>query len=124
MRLRDKFMLLTAMVCVSASGCSISQQREVRRRQREAVLESDLRIMREKIEQYTLEKKQAPQSLQDLVNGHYLAQIPTDPVTRKQDWVPYRRDAVATIDQTKSGIADVHSNSTEVGSNGIPYNTW
>ena len=117
MSLRVNFVSLTVMGCVLASGCSIS-------RQREAVLEQDLQIMRETIDKYTLEKKQAPQSLQDLVNDHYLKEIPTDPVTRKKDWVPYFSDTVLTIDQTKTGIADVHSNSTKVGSNGSRYNTW
>ena len=40
------------------------------------------------IDEYTLSKQQAPQSLQDLVNEHYLKEIPTDPFTQKKDWVP------------------------------------
>jgi general secretion pathway protein G len=94
------------------------------RREQEATLKQDLRVMRQAIDQYTLDKQQAPQSLQDLVNGHYLKGIPTDPFTLKKDWVAYIDDTVLSTDQTMTGIADVHSNSTQVGSNGSAYNTW
>jgi general secretion pathway protein G len=80
--------------------------------------------MRQAIDQYTLDKQQAPQSLQDFVNGHYLKEIPTDPFTLKKDWVPYFSDIVLTPDQTTTGIEDVHSNSTQMGSNGSAYNAW
>jgi hypothetical protein len=43
--------------------------------------------MRQAIDQYTLDKDKPPQSLQDLMNGHYLEEIPMDPFTRKKDWV-------------------------------------
>lgn len=80
-------------------------------------------MMRDAIDNYTLGKKQAPQSLQDLVNGHYLKQIPIDPFTRKKDWVP-QFDDVLTENQAGNGIVDVHSNSTQVASDGTPYNEW
>ena len=58
--------------------------------------------MRDALDKYTLDKKQAPQSLQDLVNGHYLKEIPTDPSTRKKDWVPQIDEAVLTETQTST----------------------
>src|ERR1700691_6713539 len=51
-------------------------------RAREAVLKQDLQTMRSAIQQYTLDKQQAPQSLNDLVSAGYLSQIPVDPITR------------------------------------------
>jgi general secretion pathway protein G len=89
---------------------------------REAALEMDLQGMREAIASYTRDTKQAPQSLQDLVAGHYLAEIPVDPITRKADWVPHFRNTV--INPEQRGIDDVHSNSDRIGRNGKPYNTW
>jgi general secretion pathway protein G len=81
--------------------------------------------MRAALDNYTLEKKQAPQSLQDLVDRHYLKEIPADPFTHKKDWVPQFDSVVLSPDQTTMGIVDVHSNSTQVGSiNGAPYNQW
>jgi len=81
-------------------------------------------MMRQSIDQYTLDKQQPPQSLQDLVNGHYLKEIPTDPFTRKKDWVPYISEMDLSHDQRTSGLLDVHSNSAQVGSDGSAYNTW
>jgi general secretion pathway protein G len=81
-------------------------------------------VMRQAIDNYTLSKEQAPQSLQDLVNGHYLKEIPTDPFTRKKDWVPQFDSVVLSTEQSSTGVVDVHSASREVGSNGAPYNEW
>jgi len=81
-------------------------------------------MMRLAIDNFTLDKERAPQSMQDLVNGHYLKEIPTDPFTHEKDWVPYFSDIVLNPDQTATGIADVHSASGQVGSDGIAYNLW
>src|SRR5215831_8246236 len=61
---------LTVLVCAFANACSA-------RREQEATLKQELRMMRAAIDAYTLEKQRAPQSLQDLVNDHYLKEIPT-----------------------------------------------
>jgi general secretion pathway protein G len=91
---------------------------------RESVLKKDLQTMREAIDNYTLDKQQAPQSLQDLVDAHYLRQVPPDPINQQNDWVPHYGDQVISPDQTSSGIDDVHSGSDQEGSDGTPYNTW
>jgi general secretion pathway protein G len=91
---------------------------------REAVLRQDLQTMRQAIDNYTLDKQQAPQSLDDLVDAHYLREVPVDPITRQKDWVTHLGDTVLTPEQTGSGIDDVHSGSDQVGTNGQPYSTW
>jgi general secretion pathway protein G len=91
---------------------------------REAVLKKDLQTMREAIDNYTLDKQQAPQSLQDLVDGHYLRQVPMDPITQQPDWDLHYGDTVITPDQTGGGLDDVHSKSDQISSDGKPYNTW
>jgi general secretion pathway protein G len=80
--------------------------------------------MRQAIDQYTLDKQKAPQSLQDLVNGHFLKEIPTDPFTRKKDWLPQFDDVVLSPDQSSTGLVDVRSASSQSDSNGIPYKEW
>ena len=91
---------------------------------RESVLKEDLQTMRQAIDNYTLDKQQAPQSLQDLVDGHYLRAVPVDPVCR-QDWVLHFSDTVVSPDQTGSGVDDVHSSCDGVGlSDPTAYNTW
>lgn len=57
-------------------------------RKREAILRADLRIIRDAVDNYTLNKHQCPKSLQDLVDAGYLWTIPTDPMTGITDWVP------------------------------------
>jgi general secretion pathway protein G len=80
--------------------------------------------MRQAIDAYTLEKQQPPQSMQDLIKGHYLKEIPTDPFTWKKDWAPYFGDTVLGPEQKAIGIADVHSASDQVGTDGTAYKEW
>jgi general secretion pathway protein G len=91
---------------------------------REAVLKQDLQTMRQAIDNYTMDKQQAPQSLEDLVDAHYLREIPIDPVSQQKDWVLHFGDTVLVPDQSGTGVDDVHSGSEAVGSNGEAYNTW
>ncbi len=51
----------------------------------ETALREDLYTMRSLIDQYTLDKQKAPQSLQDLVDAGYLKQLPKDPFTNSRD---------------------------------------
>jgi general secretion pathway protein G len=92
---------------------------------REAVLKHDLQVMREAIDNYTLDKQAAPQSLDDLQQAGYLRNIPVDPITRAKDWVPQFDNVVMSPDQVTTGIVDVHSSSGRTSPfDGTPYNTW
>jgi general secretion pathway protein G len=94
-------------------------------RARETALHADLNAMRQAIEQFTLDKQAAPQSLEDLVAEHYLREIPTDPITRRKDWNPSVEDIVLSPEQTSSGISDVHSASDQVSPfENTPYSSW
>jgi general secretion pathway protein G len=89
------------------------------------VLKEDLQILRAGIDSYTMDKQKAPQSLDDLLQDGYLKTIPEDPMTRSKDtWVTDTSDSLHSLDQTDSGIDDVHSGSQETGSNEQPYSTW
>ena len=92
---------------------------------REAALRQDLHTMRDAIEQYTEDKQQAPQSLDDLVTAGYLKKMPMDPMTHSSDtWVTAQSDSYTSIDQSQTGIDDVHSGSDQIGSDGIAYSEW
>ncbi len=92
---------------------------------RESVLRNDLYVMRSAIDQYTLDKQKAPQSLDDLVQAGYLKVIPIDPFTKSSDtWETVQEDTLMAVDQQEPGIVDVHSGSQAVGSDGTAYNTW
>ncbi|MGA7462818.1 MAG: prepilin-type N-terminal cleavage/methylation domain-containing protein [Candidatus Korobacteraceae bacterium] len=91
----------------------------------ETVLRDDLYTLRSLIDQYTLDKQKAPQSLQDLVEAGYLKELPKDPFTNARDsWVPVTDDSIMSPDQTEPGIIDVHSGSEMQSSEGTAYNTW
>jgi general secretion pathway protein G len=92
---------------------------------REAVLKSDLHTLRTAIDSYTVDKQKAPQSLDDLVQSGYIKLMPVDPFTHRSDtWMPVQSDTLSTLDQTDSGIDDVHSGSQETAIDGTSYNTW
>jgi general secretion pathway protein G len=94
------------------------------RKTREAVLKQDLQTMRQAIDNYTMDKKQAPRSLQDLVDAHYLHEIPVDPVCEKIDWTPHFGDTVLPDKRIVTGLDDVFSGCNKSGSSGTPYTAW
>jgi general secretion pathway protein G len=92
---------------------------------REAALKEDLQTMRTAIDTYTMDKQKGPQSLDDLVQDGYIRAIPEDPMTRQKDtWVTDSSEAMYSLDETDPGITDIHSGSTETGSDGQPYSAW
>ena len=90
----------------------------------ESVLKQDLFSLRSSIDNYTMDKAKAPQSLDELVSAGYLRKIPVDPVTGQQDWVPVQDDSLFSADQTEPGISDVHSASDKIASDGTAYSSW
>ena len=92
---------------------------------KETVLKDNLRTIRKVIDQYTADKKKAPVALQDLVDAGYFRELPIDPITGSNTtWETVIDSGVASPDQTESGIADVHSGSSAISSEGTPYNQW
>jgi len=91
---------------------------------RESVLRQDLFEMRSLISQYTLDKQKAPQSLEDLVQGGYIKVIPKDPITNEANWEVVQEDVLLAVDQQDPGISDVHSASSQMGTDGTAYSTW
>ena len=120
-----ELMIVMTIIVILASMAAVRYDRSVDRA-KEAALHHDLSVMRDAIEQYTLDKEQAPQSLQDLVDSGYLRAIPRDPVTGTKDWVVSSSDVLLSPDESSSGgITDVHSSSDAVSSfEKTPYSSW
>ena len=122
------FTLIELMIVISIImilvGIAAGMYQQSIRRAREAVLKQDLQTMRTAIDNYTMDKLQAPQALNDLADAHYLRELPIDPFTQQRDWVAHFGDTVISPEQTGTGVDDVHSNSDQTGSDGTPYNTW
>jgi general secretion pathway protein G len=92
---------------------------------KEAVLREDLQVLRTAIGSYTVDKQKAPQSLDDLVQAGYLKAVPKDPISNRTDsWVTSQSDSMATVDQTDSGIDDIHSGAQANALDGTSYSTW
>jgi general secretion pathway protein G len=94
-------------------------------RAKEAILRQDLKTMRDQIDNFTMDKEKAPQSLQDLVDAGYLRKLPKDPFTGSEETSQVENsDTLISLDQTEPGISDVHSGSNLVGSDGTAYSSW
>lgn len=90
-------------------------------RAKESVLQSNLFTMRSVIDQYTYDKEEPPQSLDELVSEGYLREVPLDPFTESRDTWQMINDAGPT---GESGLYDVRSGSDRTALNGTSYSEW
>ena len=92
---------------------------------REAALKQDLFTLRQAIDEFTLDKQRAPQSLDDLVQAGYLRVVPKDPITDSAEtWQVVQEDVLLSVDQTQPGISDVKSSSNLMSTEGTAYSSW
>jgi general secretion pathway protein G len=118
-------MLIVIMIILILAGIAAGRYEKSVLRAKEATLKQDLFVMRQAIQQYTLDKQAAPSSLDDLVQGKYLSAVPTDPIARTKDWHLDFEDILLTPDQSSSGLTDVHSTADGVSPfENTAYSTW
>src|ERR1700751_2705407 len=67
-------------------------------RAKESVLKQDLFTLRQVIDQYTIDKKKAPQSLDDIMTAGYLKVVPKDPLTNEANWKLDQEEATDAVD--------------------------
>jgi general secretion pathway protein G len=122
------FTLIELMIVISIIailvGIAAMKYDKVIQHSKEAVLKTDLRTMRDAIDNFTLDKQAAPQSVDDLQQAGYLREVPVDPMTQAKDWVPQFDSVVLSPEQSSTGMTNVHSNSNKTSSDGTPYNEW
>ena len=119
-----EMMVVITIILILGSIAATRYEKSVQRA-REATLKQDLFIMRNAIQQYTLDKEAGPSSLDDLVQSKYMSNIPTDPITRQKDWHTESEQVLLDPAQTSPGITDVHSASDQVSPfENTAYNTW
>jgi general secretion pathway protein G len=119
-----ELMIVITIIMILAT-IAVGQYQKSLLHTRETVLRQDLFVMREAIDQFTMDKNAAPQGLDDLQQAGYLKGIPKDPFTHASDWATDTCDTLMSPDQTTTGICDVHS--IAPGSSpfeGTPYNSW
>ena len=88
-------------------------------RAKETSLRRTLFVLRDMIDQYYADHGKYPDSLQELVEQHYVRSIPKDPFTNSNEtWV------IVPPEGEEGQVYDVHSGSDLVGLDGVPYNEW
>ena len=119
-----ELMIVISIVMILLGIAAVQYQKSVQRA-REATLKQDLQAMRQSIDNYTLDKQAAPQSLDDLAQAGYLRMVPKDPMTGATDWDLQFDSVVLSPDQSGTGLVDVHSHSGLTSPfEGTPYNQW
>lgn len=89
-------------------------------RAKEAVLRTDLRVMREAIDKYQADTGQLPESLLQLAKRRYIRSVPVDPITDSaSDWV-----VVPHPDGQTVGVYDVRSGAPGEARDGSSFASW
>jgi general secretion pathway protein G len=91
-------------------------------RAKESVLQSNLAALRSAIDMYTLNKLEAPSSLQDLLAEQYLHELPQDPMTGQSNTWKLIIEGPAV--GATGGISDVRSGSDKISLSGNSYSNW
>ena len=131
------FTLLELIVVIAIIGIlatiAMPALKNVPRRANEAVLKTNLRTMRDVIDQYYGDKGHYPPSLEALVEEGYLRKIPIDPITKSNDtWVlvyeePSRRGvrpARPTTRRRSPGSSTSTPARERSSLDGTPYSEW
>ena len=126
-RLPPGFTLLELMIVITIviilAAIVLPQYQKTILATREAVLREDLYKMRTLLDQYAADKQKLPQSLDDLVSGGYMRELPKDPITGQADWtVITGEDPNSSSGET--GVTDVRSASPDASTEGTPYSEW
>ncbi len=112
----EMLMVLAIVALLAAIAAPLVTSAVVRAR--ETALQQNLAVLRKLIDDYYADRGQYPGSLEVLVKEGYLRAIPADPVNGgKAEWEPQ-------MVKRGRGVEDVHSQSTERGSNGVAYAEW
>jgi len=130
------FTLLELIIVVAIIGilASIAMPalKDMPRRASEAVLKTNLRTIRDMLDQYYGDKGHYPPTLETLVELGYARQVPFDPITKSSTtWVLIYDDPAADPEAVPAetdvpeggepGILDVRSGSERLALDGTPY---
>ncbi len=121
-----ELLVVMALIGIVAS-IALPQFKGTTKRAREVVLKENLYQLRRVIDQFYVDKKRYPKSLQELVDEGYLRTIPEDPITRSREtWVLIREEPKENefLLEEERGIIDVKSGSDKISSEGTPYSSW
>jgi general secretion pathway protein G len=117
-------MVMVIVVMGILLGIAIPVYQAQVRTSKESVLKHNLAILRERLDQFKADRNKYPASLQELVEGGYLREIPEDPMTAAREWEEVFTDYDPNEPDAEPGVQDARSRSEETGTDGRPYSEW
>ena len=135
-RRQDGFTIIELIIVIALIGILAAMVmpnlKDQPTRAKEAVLKTNLRTMRDVLDQYKGDKGHYPSSLDTLVEEGYLREVPVDPIAKTQEWeLVYEEQSFEEpgpeTDQAEDGqpgIYDLHSTSDRLSLDGTPYSEW
>lgn len=117
-------MVLVLLVLGVLFGIALPRYQAQITKAKEAVLEHNLAVLRDRLDQYRADRDQYPEALAELVVAGYLREVPEDPMTGSILWEEIRDDYDPLFPNAPAGVSDVRSRSEEIGSDGRPYREW
>ncbi len=132
---QNGFTLLELIVVVAMIGVlaamALPNLIDMPRRSKEAVLKTNLRSIRQALDQHNGDKGFYPASIEALVDEGYLRKVPLDPITGQREWelvfeeVDYEDEPPETdLGDGGPGVIDVHSLAEGESITGSPYSEW
>jgi general secretion pathway protein G len=119
-----EMVIVIAIISILLS-MAVANYRQSIQAARDASMKQNLFTLRHVIQEFTLDKQRAPQSLDELTQANYLKEIPIDPCTKQRDWRVDQEDTLLAVDQNQPGITDVHSICPLLSSDGVTrYSDW
>jgi general secretion pathway protein G len=131
------FTLLELIIVVAIIGIlatiAMPALKDMPRRANESVLKTNLRTIRDLIDQYYGDQGHYPETLEVLVDKGYVRMVPYDPITKSfttwklvfEEPDPLLEPAETDIPEAgEPGIIDVHSGSPAIALDGSPYAEW
>ncbi len=127
------FTLLELIVVVAMIGIlaaiALPNLIQMPTRSKEAVLKTNLRTIRQAIDQFYGDLGHYPETIDALVEEGYLRSVPIDPILEIQEWdVVYEDLEYEEVPETEQefgpGIIDVFSLSEDFSIEGTAYNEW
>jgi general secretion pathway protein G len=116
----ELLIVITLITILATMG--IVQYRNSVQSTREAILRTDLFLMRDAIDQYYADKSKYPASLDALVSDGYMRKIPEDPITKSADtWQTVPAEPDPGNPSAEPGIYDVKSGATGTALDGSSY---
>jgi general secretion pathway protein G len=121
------FTVIELMVVIAIIGllaaAAMPYYKHTLQQAKEATLLHSLRVMRDVIQQYKVDKKKYPEALQSLVDDGYLRAMPKDPITDATDtWVEVHAEPKDPDDpNADTGVVDVKSGAPGNSIDGVPF---